>query len=192
MSPPIPPCLSFLPTTETHTFYPVSSHGQAAQLRPKLPSVHLSAVEPIGRFHLPRMWVYWADPSNRALFHLGDHDRQLIPGLTSRAAPPALQGWLLRAVINSACDQTSQKHIKMPLILSDGLPNKSGAVPRRPGVNGQTDSERGRWRRTALVVRRVIPRLSYRIHVSPIRSDLGLAAHTVFKDTSNRLRTKLT
>lgn len=38
-------------------------------------------------------------------------------------------------VINSACDQTSQKHIKMPLILAPPFqgpsPNKSRAGPSR-------------------------------------------------------------
>lgn len=135
------------------------------------------------------MWVYWADPSNRARFHLGDHGRQLIPGLTSRVASSALQGWLLRAVVNSACDQTSQKHIKMPLILSDCLPTKSGAIPRRTGESVQADSKRGRWRQRALVVRRVITCLSYRIHVSHIWRNLVLAAHAAFKDTLNSLRT---
>ncbi len=99
--------------------------------------------------------------------------------------PRVLQGWLLRAVINSACDQTSQKHIKMPLILSDCLPNKSGAIPRRTGESGQADSKRGV---RALVVRRVITCLSYRIHVSHIWRNLVLAAHAAFKDTLNSLR----
>ena len=38
-------------------------------------------------------------------------------------------------VINNACDQTSQKHIKMPLILGPSIPgpspNKSRAGPSR-------------------------------------------------------------